>query len=158
RVDPGFGAARSNLARLLFAFGSTEEALVQYKRLVEVTPDDPSAFAGLCETLVRLRRFREADAVVTHALSRFPEVPELVLLDARRRLRAGDVEGALERLGPIAARRDELGAAALGWTAAAELSRGELQAAVAAARDAVRLDPESSVATYVLAVALAAGG
>jgi tetratricopeptide (TPR) repeat protein len=154
RVDPGFGPTRSNLARLLFAFGSVEEALVQYKRLVEVAPDDPSASAGLAETLVRLNRIAESDTVLTHGLERFPDAPELVLLDARRSLRMGDVAHALVRLEPLASRRDELGAAALGWIATAELSRGELESAVTAARHALRLDPESSVATYVLAVCL----
>lgn len=158
RVDPGFGPSRSNLARLLFAFGSVEEALVQYQRLVEVAPDDPAAFAGLTETLVRLGRVAESDAVLQRALERFPDAPELVLLDARRNLRQGDVLRALERLAPLADRRDELGAAALGWIATAELARGELRAAVSAARLALRLDPESSIATYALAVALATQG
>ena len=158
RVDPGFGPARSNLARLLFAFGSIEEALVQYKRLVEVAPDDPVAFAGLAETLVRLHRVDESDAVLTHALERFPDAPELVLLDARRSMRAGDIAAALVRLEPLAVRRDEVDAAALGWIATDELSLGELEAAMAAARQALRLDPESSVATYVLAVCLGTHG
>jgi tetratricopeptide (TPR) repeat protein len=158
RVDPGFAPARSNLARLLFAFGAVEEALVQYKRLVEVAPDDPSAAAGLCETLVRLGRLDESDAVLTRALERFQDAPELVLLDARRLLRAGDSASALERLAPLTVRRDELGAAALSWAATAELSRGELEPAIESARRALRLDPEGSVATYVLAVCLAARG
>jgi Flp pilus assembly protein TadD len=158
RVDPGFAPARSNLARLLFGFGQVEEALVQYQRLVEVAPDDPVAFAGLAETLVRLGRTSESDAVLARASLRFPDAPELALLDARRSLRSGDAGAALVRLEPLARRRDEVGAQALAWTAAAELSRGELESAVAAARTALRLDPEGSVATYVLAVCLARGG
>lgn len=158
RVDPGFAPARSNLARLLFAFGAVEEALVQYQRLVEVAPDDASAAAGLSETFVRLGRLDESDTVLARALERFPDVPELVLLDARRLLRAGDSALALERLAPLTVRRDELGAAALAWTATAELSRGELESAIAAARRALRLDPENSVATYALAVCLASRG
>jgi tetratricopeptide (TPR) repeat protein len=158
RVDPGFGPARSNLARSLFAFGLVEEALVQYQRLIEVAPDDAGAFAGLAETLVRLGRVDESDAVLGRALERFPGSPELALLDARRHLRQGDTEAALELLEPLARRRDEWGAAALGWMATAALARGELDAAVAAARRALGLDPTSSVATYVLALCLAAQG
>ncbi|HVR18768.1 MAG TPA: hypothetical protein VMS65_03705, partial [Polyangiaceae bacterium] len=78
--------------------------------------------------------------------------------DARRSLRTGDAASALARLEPLARRRDEIGAAALGWTATAELSRGELEAAVAAARLALQLDPGDAVATYVLAVCLGAQG
>jgi tetratricopeptide (TPR) repeat protein len=157
-VDPGFAPARSNLARLLFAFGLVEEALVQYQRLVQVAPDDPVAFSALAETLVRLGRVTEADTVLGDALERFPEAPELVLLDARRSLRRGDAPAAIERLAPLTGQRDELGAAALAWTATAELARGQPEAAVAAAQRALRLDPESSVATYALAVGLAAQG
>ena len=158
RVDPGFAAARSNLARLLFAFGLVDEALVQYQRLVEVAPGDPLALAGLAETLVRLGRTNESDAVLARALERFPEAPELALLDARKSLRAGDAEAALARLQPLAGRRDELGAAALAWSSAAELSQGELESATVSSRAALRLDPESSVATYVLAACLARSG
>jgi tetratricopeptide (TPR) repeat protein len=56
RVDPGFAPARSNLAHLLYEGGLYEDALVQFKRLVEVTPDDPEAFAGLAGTLLHLER------------------------------------------------------------------------------------------------------
>jgi tetratricopeptide (TPR) repeat protein len=158
RVDPGFAPARANLARVLFAFGLVEEALVQYQRLLEVAPDDAGSFAGLAETLVRLGRVNEGDAVLSRALERFPDSADLALLDARRSLRRGDAEGALVRLEPMARRRDEWGAAALAWTATAELARDEVEAAIAAARAALRLDPASSVATYVLAICLSARG
>lgn len=155
RVDPGFAPSRANLARLLFANGQTEEALVQFQRLVEVAPGDASAVAGLVETLLRLRRTEEADQTLAAATTHFPAAPELTLLSARRDLRLGQFDAACERLAPLAARRDELGAAALGWLATAELARGRPNYAVSAATAALSLVPESSVATYALAVALA---
>ena len=42
-VDPGFAPARANFARLLFDAGYVEDSMVQFKRLVEVAPDDVSA-------------------------------------------------------------------------------------------------------------------
>src|SRR5688572_28464098 len=61
-VDPGFGPSRANLARLLFDAGMLEEALVQFKCLIEVTPESPEAHVGLAETLLRLGRMAEAEA------------------------------------------------------------------------------------------------
>jgi tetratricopeptide (TPR) repeat protein len=154
RVDPGFVPSRENLGRLLFRGGFVEEALIQHQRLVSLAPDSPSAVAALTETLVRLGRLREADELLEPALARFPADPRLLLLAARRELRAGLADAAALRLTPLTQRHDELGAAALGWLAVAELSRGRAGLAAASARQALRLDPESSVATYALAVAL----
>jgi Flp pilus assembly protein TadD len=154
RVDPGFAAARANLGRLLFADGALEEALVQFKRLVEVAPEDPSGHAGQCETLLRLGRIAEAEAVLAGA-GRFRDAPELELLRARSALRRGDVDQAVALLSPLARGRDDMAVAALGWLATAELARQRFQHAVGAARRALELAPEDSVATYVLAVSLA---
>jgi len=155
RVDPGFAPARANLARLLFASGQIEEALVQYQRLIEVAPNDAAACAGLIETLLRLGRHTEADQALAAASTHFTDAPELALLTARKELRLGRFDAACERLLPLATRRDDLGAAALGWLATAELARGRPHYAVSAATTALGLVPESSVATYALAVALA---
>jgi tetratricopeptide (TPR) repeat protein len=154
RVDPGFSPARANLGRLLFADGALEEALVQFKRLVEVAPDEVSGHSGLCETLLRLGRASEADAVLK-ATDRLGDAPELELLRARAALRRGDVEQAVALLSPLSRRRDDLGVAALGFLATAELSRGRPRHAVGAAQRALELDPEASVAVYVLALSLA---
>ncbi|HTQ07446.1 MAG TPA: tetratricopeptide repeat protein [Polyangiaceae bacterium] len=154
RVDPGFAPARNNLARLLFRGGFVEEALVQYERLVEVAPADPNAAAGLVETLARLGRYGEADARLGAALERFPHAAPLLVLDARRALRQGARETAISTLLPLADRHDEIGAAALAWLATAELASGRPSEASVSARRALSLDPESTVATYALALAL----
>jgi Flp pilus assembly protein TadD len=154
RVDPGFAPARENLARLLFRGGFVEEALIQYQRLLSVAPDSASAAAGLIETLVRLGRLPEADERLHEARRRSPDDATLTLLAARRELREGRIDDAATLLAPVAERHDELGAAALGWLAVAELARGRARSAVSPARHALRLDPESTVATYALALAL----
>jgi tetratricopeptide (TPR) repeat protein len=154
RVDPGFAPARQNLARLLFRGGLVEEALVQFERLVEIAPNDPNAVAGLVETLVRLGRHDEADVRLASARERWPGTPELLILQARTLLRAGRLEEAVSLLAPLGARHDEIGAAALGWLATAELALGRTTTAVVSARRALELDPESTVASYALAVAL----
>jgi tetratricopeptide (TPR) repeat protein len=157
-VDPGFGPSRANLARLLFDAGMLEEALVQFKRLIEATPEAPEAHVGLAETLLRLGRTQEAEALTRSARERFPEAPELVVLHARSLLRKGDVAGAVELLTPLGYGRDEVAAQALAWLATAELLRDQPRLAVGAAKRALELDPRSPVATYALAHALEALG
>lgn len=158
RVDPGFAPARDNLARVLFAGGLVEEALVQYERLVELVPDDPRAAAGVVETLVRLRRFEEADERLESARRRHPDAPELRLLEARRALREGRITAAVAELLPLSERHDELAARALGFLATAELARQRPAEAARDARRALELVPDDAVATYALALALGALG
>ena len=154
RVDPGFGPARANLGRLLFAAGKVEEALVQYRRLMNVAPEEPAGYVGLAEALLRAKRVTEADAVVEDAATRFDDVPELELLQARKALRKGAIEEAMALLLPLARDRSDIAVAALGWLAVAELMRDRPRHAVGAAHRALDLAPNDSVATYAMAVAL----
>jgi predicted Zn-dependent protease len=135
-----------------------EEALVQFKRLSEVTPDSPEAPQGLAETLLRLGRLDEAEAVTRNASERFPDSAELTVLTARSLLRRGNVARAIELLTPLGYGRDDAAANALGWLATAELLRGQPRHAVGAAERALALDPSSRVATYAMAQALDALG
>ncbi len=157
-VDPGFGPARANLARLLFDAGMLEEALVQFKRLVEVDPDSADAAAGLSETLLRLHRVDEAEAAIRSARERFPDSPSLVVLAARSQMRRGNFARAVELLAPLGYGRDDVAVTALGWLATAELLRGDPRSAVGAAKRALELEPRAAVATYAMAEALEALG
>jgi tetratricopeptide (TPR) repeat protein len=154
RVDPGFAPARLNLGRLLFAAGMVEHARSQFKRLIEVAPEEPLAWAGYVESLLRLGRVGEAEAALKRALERFPDQPELAMLEARSSIRRGHYAQALTKLAPFARARDDNAVAALGWTAVAELARGRSQLAAAAAKRALELSPHDAVATYAMAMAL----
>jgi len=153
-VDPGFAPSRANLARLLFDAGMLDEALVQFKRLAEVAPDSAEALQGQAETLLRLGRVDEAEAITRAARERFPDVPGLKVLAARSALRRGNIARAIELLSPLGYGRDDVAADALGWLATAELLRGEPRRAVGAAKRALELEPRSPVATYAMAQAL----
>ena len=153
-VDPGFAPSRANLARLLFDAGMLDEALVQFKRLAEVAPDSTEALQGQAETLLRLGRVDEAEAIARLARERFPDVPGLTVLAARSALRKGNIARAIELLSPLGYGRDDVAADALGWLATAELLRGEPRRAVGAAKRALELEPRSPVATYAMAQAL----
>lgn len=154
KVDPGFAPARANLARLYFESGRFEHARIQFKRLMEVAPEEPAGFVGLAESLLQLGRHAEAEDVVARGTKRFPESADLTILSARNLLRRGEVEPAVKLLTPLARSRDDVSVAALGWLATAELARGRARHAVGAAERALALDPRDPVSVYVMAAAL----
>jgi len=155
KVDPGFGPARANLARLYFEAGRFEHARIQFKRMTEVAPSEASGFVGLAESLLQLDRHAEAEDVIAVGVKRFPSSPELAILRARGLLRRGRIELAVEILTPLARSRDDVAVAALSWLATAELARGRARHAVGAAERALALDPKDPVSVYVMAAALA---
>ncbi|MEB2311866.1 MAG: tetratricopeptide repeat protein [Sorangiineae bacterium] len=154
RVDPGFSPARLNLARLLFDAGMLDRARLEFKRLVEVAPDEPAGYAGLAEALLRLGRVPEAEQAGREGVARFPADAHLIILSARSELRHGRTQRAVELLTPLAVGRDGVAAEALAWLATAELSAQRLRHAAGAAKRALELSPEEPVAVYALALAL----
>ena len=154
RIDPGFAPSRANLAHLLYNGGLYEDALLQFKRLVEVAPDVTAAHVGLAATLLHVERVAEATAVINHALAAAPDDPELSILVARLEIRRGELDAAIARLSPLTHARSDLAVHALAWLAAAELARGRPHEAVSAAERAIALAPDDALASYALGVSL----
>ena len=153
-VDPGFAPSRANLAHLLYDGGLYEDALVQFKRLVEVAPDVVDARVGLAATLLHLERVDEASAVIDDALALAPDAPELAIVLARLEIRRGELEAAIARLSPLTTARSDLAVHALAWLAAAQLAANRPRAALAAAERAIALSPDDALASYALGVSL----
>ena len=154
RVDPGFAPARENLAHLLYDGGLFEDALVQFKRLVEVAPDAVEARVGLAATLLHLERVAEATEVVADALGLAPDDPELAILSARLEIRRGDFDRAVTRLTPLTSGRTDLAVHALAWLAAAQLAADRPRAALRAAERAIELAPDDALASYAIGMSL----
>jgi tetratricopeptide (TPR) repeat protein len=155
RVNPGFGPSRANLGRMLFAAGRYDEAREQFARLVEVEPALLAGRTGLAETLLQLGRTDDSDAVLDRARADFGEAPEIVLLEARRRLRRGDIASAEAMLLPLRSGQDDTARAAWSWLAAARLARADPHGALDAAEKALSFDRNDAVATFVVAMTLA---
>jgi tetratricopeptide (TPR) repeat protein len=153
-VDPGFAPARAALAKLLLHGGSNAQALVQFRRLSLVAPDDPAGSVGLASVLLSLGRLEEARKVLRSARERFGQRADLRVVEGRRLILVGQLEAAKEYLAPLAGHRDAEGVAALAWMAVAELAEGRHRHAVGAADRALTLDPEHPLASYVMAMAL----
>jgi len=154
RVDPGFAPSRANLAHLLYDGGLYEDALLQFRRLVEVAPELISAHVGLAATLLHLQRVTEASEVIESALAAVPDDPELAILAARLEIRRGEFAAAIARLSPLTHEHSDLAVHALAWLAAAELASGRPRRAVGAAERAIALAPDDALASYALGISL----
>lgn len=151
KVDPGFGPARVNLGRLLFARRDFEGAREQFLRLTEVAPFVVEGWAGLTESLLRLGREHDADEVLDKGREAAGEKPQLVLLVARRLLRQGDATSAIAALEPVTHDGNaSTEAAAYAWLAVARASAGDASASRADAEQALERDPHNEVARYAL--------
>ncbi len=149
KVDPGFGPARVNLGRLLFARQDFDAAREQFLRLTEVAPAVVEGWSGLVESMLRLGREHEADEVLDRARALLGERPPLSLLVARRLLRQGDAAAAIDALTPMT--RDgnaSTQAAAYAWIAVARASQGDIEASQAAAKEALDREPQNDVARF----------
>lgn len=154
RIDPGFAPSRANLARLLFGAGMLERARIQFERLVQVAPREAAGYRGLAQSLLRLGRVPEAEKVAALGHARFPRDPFLSILAARTLIRHQRIGAAMRMLIPLAKGHDDATASALSWLAVAELAAGRPRYAVGAARRALGLEPNNSVAVYSLGMAL----
>jgi Flp pilus assembly protein TadD len=150
-VDPGFAPARANLARRLFLRGQYENAREQFQRLEQVAPSSPAGWEGEAETLIQLGREVESESVVARARELFGDTPSLMLLVAREQLARGEWAAAEAVLAPLVSDRD-LGraSAAWAWIAVGRIGRGDLGGAAEAARAAIAIDRDDTVAAFAL--------
>jgi tetratricopeptide (TPR) repeat protein len=154
KVDPGFYPSRINLGRILFAAGQLDEAREQFLKVVDHAPAELAGYTGLAETMLRLGRENDCDAVVRTARERGLDGPELDLLDARRALRTGDTKEARENLERLASGSGDIAGRARSWLAVACLEAEDPKGALAAAGRAFEIDRDDPLATYVTAMAL----
>lgn len=158
RIHPGFGPSRANLGRMLFSAGMYDEAREQFARLLASEPGDLTGHLGVAESLMQLGREEEGDEVTARAVAHFGEIPELVVLVARREIRQGAFEEAEARLLPLTDSEDDVARAAWSFLAVARLGREDAQGALDAAEQALSLDRNDPVATYVVAMGLLESG
>jgi Flp pilus assembly protein TadD len=138
---------------MLFARRDYDAAREQFLRLTEVAPKQVEGWSGLVESLLRLGREHDADGVLDKGREAVGEQPQLLLLVARKMLRQGDVTGALDVLQPITRDGNTSNqAAAYAWAAIGHAAQGDVEAAHAAARSALDLEPRNAVARYALGI------
>jgi predicted Zn-dependent protease len=81
-----------------------------------------------------------------------------LVLVARRKLAGAAIDEAEALLTPLTGADDDVGRAAWSWLGAIHLARADYPKALGAAENALALDRNDAVATYVVATALCATG
>ncbi len=156
RIDPGFVPARANLARLYFEAERIDDAREQYLRLVQVAPEDPHGWTGLADCLYRLGRDEQAMRVVQEAVALIgSEAPGLRIHFARILLQKGEMATARAQLGHVTGLSGPTGCEAWAWMALSFLMEASLEKALRCAEQALSMDRNHPLATYVLAMSLA---
>lgn len=84
--NPGMGDVWNEIAGLFIVQGRLEDALVAYRRLVEVAPYDPAALVSVAQVLVELGRLDEAQAQAAQAVKMLPATEGRWLASAHKML------------------------------------------------------------------------
>ena len=158
RVDPGFVPARANLARLYFEGDQLDHAREQFLRLVQIAPEDPHGWAGLADSLYRLGRDEEAEQVIEEASATLGDEPLIRIHRARIALRRGQAGSAVQLLAPLTELGGPASRDAWAWLGMALLIEGHGDEARRCAEQALSYERNHPLATYVLAMGLAAHG
>jgi serine/threonine-protein kinase len=82
------------MAFVLRRQGHWEEAAEKMRRSVALDPASTDKVTNLIDTLIRMRRYDEADEWITRAMETMPDNPQLYILRALREFVAGNLEAA----------------------------------------------------------------
>jgi tetratricopeptide (TPR) repeat protein len=157
RDDPNSYRAHQILADIDVADEKLEEAIAEYRKVLELNPDLPGVHEALSNCLMRTYHSAEALAELRAELKLQPRSAQVLAELGRVQLALGDAVAARASLERAAQEPDPptdayllLGKLALG--------RNDAHAAIAALQTAVRKDPESATAYYLLSRAYRATG
>ncbi len=96
-VSPDNIPLRRHLAEILQSLGRFEEAVAEYRILLEQKPDDETTKVGLADAYLQLERFGEAAVVLESMVDRRDPPAVACVLYARLCLREGRIEDAVAR-------------------------------------------------------------
>ncbi len=142
---PDAEAAHANLGVALAARGENAEALVHYRRALEIRPDYPEARLNLANALSRLGRTAEAESVYASAVAVTPGDADAHYNRGVARQNAGDRAGA-EAAFEAALTVDPRHAQALNSLAVLKMQAGDAPAALGMLDRAVVSDPKLAAA------------
>lgn len=135
--DPVNVELRRQQAYFHLRAGEPEKARSAFKALVEADPKDTRSLFYLAEALTDLEQYSDADRIYRQLLERTPDDPDLLssfgLAQVGQR-NFDEAEKTFRRLLAVAAVPDNLSTLAQTQLAYIELQRGDLDAAIAAAR------------------------
>lgn len=157
-LNPGYTAARNNLANALYRAGRPADAATHYAELVARGSDTAAIRYNWGNALFRAGRLDEAIAQLGEALRRQPDYPEAEFNLGAIELERGRFAAAAERFERVLRARPDDADAHTSLAVALAQQGGQLESALAHARDAVRLNPRSAAVHANLGTILAFAG
>jgi tetratricopeptide (TPR) repeat protein len=157
KLDPQSEGAWNNLGLTLRRLDRETEAIQAFQQAARIAPDDPSIVSNLASSFILAEKWLEAVSLLLDVTQRNPVdgLSWLNLALAQRGM--GNIEGARESLGRVVAldpeNRDHLASQAATYLAVIEHGRKDMPATIAAANQAVNLDPQNLDAWVYLGLA-----
>ena len=151
-LKPDYALAVASLARAYRELGRDEDALIGYRRLAELTPQDGQVPYEMAEIFLARGELGEAEAHLGKALSLEPTLPAARNALGALRLQQGRLDEAEREIRTALAQKPDLSLAHFNLALIAE-ERGDLQAAVAEYRKEIELQPDSYRAQFNLGIA-----
>jgi tetratricopeptide (TPR) repeat protein len=131
-----------------------EGAEADYRRVLELQPDNRDAQLGLAEVLTETQRYKEAADLFKRLHEGRKDDPLPALGLARCRFNLGEIEEAEKLLDALLDRRQKPGDALLAERARIALALGQPEKGEALSRKALAANPHNQLAAYQLAIAL----
>jgi len=150
-LQPASADAQNNLGNTARLLGRTDAAEAHYRRALELAPQRADTLSNLAALLSALRRLDEAEVLARRAIEIDPQFVDAYRNLADVELSRGNVAGAFQIVEVMSAFA-ERHPSTLGARARILRLAGRLDEALACARDAAALQPESAEARALLAV------
>lgn len=150
---PESARAHTNLALALMRVGQNSEAIEEFIRALELSPNDYLTGVSLAGLYVRLGRFADAHAIYSRLMVTYPKNDTVLLSLSYLSLRDNHVDKAEELLSALLANKPSGFAYFL--FGIAQLHKGNIERAIGAIRQASRLEVRRAVYHNTLGVAYA---
>src|ERR1044071_1712841 len=149
QIDDKYADARVQLAETLALSGNPEGAYREYQRAADLLPNDPSVQTRAATLLFMAGQFEDVRTRVQAVLKKNPKDLDAQLLYANALVGLKDIEGGVQQI-EEAIKIDPSNAATYTNLALLKMAQGQRDAAEAAFRKAVELDPKSIKARLAL--------
>jgi protein O-GlcNAc transferase len=142
-LRPDFAAAQNNLGRALRSLGFLDDSIASYRSAAKLQPSNPDIATNLADALVARGQFEAAIAAGRHALQLNPDNLRASMLLGQALSQNGEGDESLTILKKITADYPD-NVDAQNSLAAAQLSVGDIHAALASFTRATNLDPANA--------------
>jgi len=148
-LKPDYDLAVFDMANVYRTIGRDDDALVGYRRLIEVDPKNAQAHQQAAQVLVDQGKLEAAETELNRALALQPAMAAARNTLGALRLKQGDASGGEREIRAALEQKPDLRLAHFNLAVAAE-QRGDLNAAIAEYKKEIELHPRSFMAQFNL--------